>query len=208
MSKSVTRKHWYDGKFYAFFIDGTGSTLRRRIFKYIEPGKSVIDIGCGSGGVALQLAAGGRRVVGVDISGKMIAAAKQRQKKAEIPNIRFIQAGANEIGAWSQERFDYALFSFFLHEIDHPERIEILRQANRIAEKIIILDYYHPQPAGPRGRLIQLIERFTSPAHYRNYRDFLQRGGLIPLLAEAGLQLQQSTVNRLKLFQVVVAVEK
>lgn len=60
----------------------------------VVPGETVLDVGCGCGDTALQLAATGARVVGVDISEPMLAHARQRAKRAGAVNLEFLRADA------------------------------------------------------------------------------------------------------------------
>jgi ubiquinone/menaquinone biosynthesis C-methylase UbiE len=74
----LEKKHWYDGWFYAIFIDTDYLKIRERLLAYIEPESSVIDIGCGTGSFALKLSKKCASVTGIDISKKMISHAKRR----------------------------------------------------------------------------------------------------------------------------------
>ena len=52
--------------------------------------KVVIDFGCGAGGEAIELAQhGARHVYGVDISGRLLAAARQRAERESCKNVTF-----------------------------------------------------------------------------------------------------------------------
>jgi len=49
----------------------------------IQPGKQVLDLGCGPGNLTRELAAGGVRITGVDKSDAMIKRAKRPQSQAQ-----------------------------------------------------------------------------------------------------------------------------
>lgn len=76
----------------------------------VEPGERVIDVGCGSGSLALAVAAAGGRVTGLDISRPFVdhAAARARDLGADVD---FVLADAqdHDFGA---ARFDAALSRF------------------------------------------------------------------------------------------------
>lgn len=60
-------------------------------------GPEVLDLGCGTGNVALRLARRGVHVIGVDLSPEMLDIA--RQKTPRSPAVRWLEAGAVEL--WS-----------------------------------------------------------------------------------------------------------
>ena len=63
----------------------------------VAPGERALDIGCGPGSTAIELAARvapGGEVVGVDISPAMVAAAARRAAAAGASNVRFVVANA------------------------------------------------------------------------------------------------------------------
>jgi SAM-dependent methyltransferase len=55
-----------------------------------RPGAVILDAGCGNGRHAVQLAAAGYRVVGVDTSGVLLAAARRASR--DVPRPRFVRA--------------------------------------------------------------------------------------------------------------------
>jgi enediyne biosynthesis protein CalE5 len=66
----------------------------------LRPGLNVLDLGTGTGSVALRaaaLVAPGGHVLGVDISREMLAAAQGRAKTANITNITFREGGGEAI---------------------------------------------------------------------------------------------------------------
>lgn len=206
MSQTLLQKHWYDGWFYARFIDTDATPLRNKILDFLEDGKTVIDVGCGTGGFALKMASRCRYVLGVDVSEKQIVMAQRRKEKAGVQNVDFRHINAAALGKSLQEKFDYATLSLMIHEIPQSERLQILREIKQVAEKIIILDYNTPQPFSFWGAAIRTIELFAGREHYRNFKDFVRRGGLPELLRETGLAAQEEKINRARVFRTVLAV--
>ncbi len=205
MSNTLLQKHWYDGWFYARFIDAENNPLRDRVLGFIEPGSAAIDLGCGSGGFTLKLAGHCREVVGVDVSGKMIAAARKRLAKSGLGNVSFLHLHAGGLSEALPRRFDYAVLSLMLHETPPAERLQILGEARRAAGRIVILDYQTPQPRSAWGAGVGIVEFLAGREHYRNFRDFVRRGGLPALLQEAGLRIIQEKINRTGVFRLVLA---
>jgi len=69
-------------------------------------GDPVLELGCGTGRITLAIAEAGYRVVGLDISGKMLeraaAFAGARRKKAEKKKLVVGQSGSGERGQQSR----------------------------------------------------------------------------------------------------------
>jgi SAM-dependent methyltransferase len=79
----------------------------------VQPGERVLDLGCGPGTTAVELAnrvAPDGEVVGVDISPAMVAAAERRAAAAGVTNVRFaaVNAQTGSLGA----EFDAAYSRF------------------------------------------------------------------------------------------------
>ncbi|SMD08813.1 Ubiquinone/menaquinone biosynthesis C-methylase UbiE [Kibdelosporangium aridum] len=72
----------------------------------IQPADSVLDIGCGSGTTTRTAAASAKQVLGVDLSGQMIALARHRSDG--IANVRFEQADA-QVHPFADAEFDVAI---------------------------------------------------------------------------------------------------
>jgi SAM-dependent methyltransferase len=80
----------------------------------VKPGEHVLDVGCGCGQSALELAerVGPQgSVVGIDISQPMLARARERQNELQMKNLTFLHADA-QTHRFEQERFDL-IFSRF-----------------------------------------------------------------------------------------------
>ncbi len=75
----------------------------------VEPGASILDVGCGFGRHSIALAQRGYQVVGIDSSEAMIAAARDRSKAGQV-SPTFIQVRAEEFT--SVEKFDAAICLF------------------------------------------------------------------------------------------------
>ena len=90
----------------------------------IEPGTRALDIGCGTGRFAHELAARGVRVWGVDASAEMLAEAKAKA----VPGGGFKQAPAEDLpfkDAW----FDAAVLRQSVHLVERPAAF---REARRV----------------------------------------------------------------------------
>jgi ubiquinone/menaquinone biosynthesis C-methylase UbiE/DNA-binding transcriptional ArsR family regulator len=104
----------------------------------LDPGWVVGDLGCGTGGVAETVAPFVRRVVGVDESADMLAAAASRLEASPVSRGRVeLRAGRLEALPLEDASLDVALLVLVLHYVVHPERAlveawRVLRPGGRI----------------------------------------------------------------------------
>ena len=81
---------------------------------HLQPGDSVLELGCGTGTTALRLADGVRSYLATDISGGMIAIAEEKLAVESIPALSFRTATAEEL-VHEESRFDAVLGFNYLH---------------------------------------------------------------------------------------------
>lgn len=109
---------WYDK-----LVGADGSDYHRNVILpatmdllAVQEGDAVLDLCCGQGVLVRHLlAAGAARVLGVDASGKLIGAARQRyggEKKAA-----FLRADACAPGDWADGSFDAAACVMAVHDV-------------------------------------------------------------------------------------------
>jgi 2-polyprenyl-3-methyl-5-hydroxy-6-metoxy-1,4-benzoquinol methylase len=91
--------------------------------KYLHTTDLVLDFGCATGEKALELAGHVKKIYGIDISSKMVAAAKRKAAERKIQNIDFVQATIFD-GRLEKESFDVILAFGILHLLkDLPQSI-------------------------------------------------------------------------------------
>jgi SAM-dependent methyltransferase len=82
----------------------------------LEKGDAVLDLCCGQGVLVRHLiAAGAERVLGVDASGKLIGAARQRYGAEK--NASFLRADACAEGDWADGSFDAVACVMAVHDV-------------------------------------------------------------------------------------------
>lgn len=81
---------------------------------YLAADHAVFEFGCGTGTTALKLAPSVRRMVASDISGAMIAIARERAAAEGASNVEF-EIAAPDAGPWPATAFDVALGFNVLH---------------------------------------------------------------------------------------------
>jgi ubiquinone/menaquinone biosynthesis C-methylase UbiE len=205
MTNKLDKKHWYDGWIYAKFIDTKPIPFRYKILNFINKNSTILDIGCGTGGFTMELAKHSKQVVGIDISKKQITQAKTRLKDSDLKNLEFRHINAIKISEEFNTQFDFAVFTFMLHEIDHKDRIALLNEVSKIAKFAIIMEFNIPHPLNIWGIIDRTIEFLAGKNHFRNFLDFKRRGGINNILEESGFHISEERINRKSVFKIVVA---
>lgn len=197
------KNHWYDGWFYDKLIAPNQDRLFSEIKKIIEPGSSVIDVGCGTGRLAFQLNDKVSEIVGIDISLKNISKANLNLKSKPSKRIKFIHGGIKELSVSKSKKFDYAVITYVIHEMPPNEREEFLKHIAEISNKIIIGDYLIPRPEGFWNWLNELVEFAAGKDHYQNFRDFVKNGGINSLVSKLNFRILDETINKPKTAHLV-----
>jgi SAM-dependent methyltransferase len=120
------------------------------VAQHLERGMSVLDVGCGEGYVGEELAArGAGEVHGVDI--------------VDIRRLRGIGFSLYDGVhlAFPDERFDVVMLNFVLHHVPDERKIELVREALRVARAKVFIVEDTPATA---------FDRFMSQRHGEDYR--------------------------------------
>lgn len=205
MSQNIDKKHWYDGWFYARFIDPWGKEIRDNISNFIESNSVVIDVGCGTGALVFELSKKCKDVVGIELSLKMIRFANQLREKENISNVQFIHADAVRLSKTVKQRFDYAITSLVLHEMSDDDRIKAVNEMKSIAKKIIIADFTAPQPKNAWGILTTFAEFLGGFEHFNKYKSFITAGGIEGVIEKCVMEVEKEIVEKAGTYKVVKA---
>jgi hypothetical protein len=86
--------------------------------------------------------------------------------------------------------------TYVIHEVNEEERVKLLEDISKVADKIIIGDYLVPKPSGIWSVLNEVIEFAAGSEHYRNYKNYVRNGGLLSLANKAGLKIIKEIKNK------------
>lgn len=116
--------------------------------------RSVLDIGCGSGGLCAALAAKGFAMTGIDPSAEAVALAGQRVAGAAF------QAASAEALPFAPGAFDAAVFLNSLHHVPEPVMGTALAEALRVVGEgpVIVIE---PLARGPFFEVMRPVEDET-----------------------------------------------
>ncbi len=101
--------------------------------------KTILDIGCGTGALCYVLYKNGLKVIGVDAAEKMVEKSRENLKGT---NIKILKVDPNQDLPFEDNSFDIVISSYVAHGLKPDRRIELYKEASRVAkEKVIFHDY-------------------------------------------------------------------
>lgn len=167
-----------------------------------RPGDSVLDVCCGTGDLALELArlvgpAG--TVLGCDFSEEMLSLAAKKAAGRRVGQVRFEHADALHL-PYEDESFAAATVGFALRNLaDHQAGVAEMARVVRPGGTVVVLEFTRPlRPPFSTfydiwfDRLVPLLGRLSKDAAAYSYlpssvREFTDPRGLAAMLAAAGL---------------------
>jgi ubiquinone/menaquinone biosynthesis C-methylase UbiE len=135
--KQEARAAWTAGDYDAMMrqegLYEVGARLVRRVG--VGAGQDVLDVACGTGNAAIPAARAGASVTGLDLTPRMIEAARDRGRAASVA-IEWIEGDAED-PPFGDRRFDVVLSTFGCmfaprHEVVADEIARVLRPGGRI----------------------------------------------------------------------------
>lgn len=139
----------------------------------------VLDAGCGPGLVCRALLDAGHRVVGVDLSARMIERARARCPESD--RATFVRGSLYEIDPGGP--FDATISRYVLHHVADPlafvrRQVELVRPGG-----VVVLSDHTASPVAAEADRHNAIERLRDTTH----TDCLAPGAIADLLIAAGL---------------------
>jgi ubiquinone/menaquinone biosynthesis C-methylase UbiE len=158
--------------------------FRRHVLELadLEGSECLLDAGCGTGMMALRIAARhpGCTVHGIDISPKMIAVAR-RDAKTQGLAVDF-RVGSIAALPYADASFDVTLTNIMYHHLDLAEK---RRAVAEIARVLSSGGRYVSSEFGPRAR--NALQRHLAKGEYTLYPSHLTEAGLVVTHEELGV---------------------
>jgi demethylmenaquinone methyltransferase/2-methoxy-6-polyprenyl-1,4-benzoquinol methylase len=176
--------------------------MRRRVVRLsgVFPGMRVLDVATGTGAQARAFADAGAQVVGIDLSPRMLAIARRKNRGRDT---RFIEGDATAL-PMADETFDLSTVSFALHEMPLSVRSRAVRELARVTRRggtIVVVDH-----AAPRNRLWRaIVVHAWSLVERDAYPEFI-RSDMHVLLAQHGIAVRRDDRALLDTIQIKVGV--
>jgi demethylmenaquinone methyltransferase/2-methoxy-6-polyprenyl-1,4-benzoquinol methylase len=178
--------------------------LRRRVVRlaHVTLGMCVLDVATGTGAQARAFAAVGARVVGIDLSTRMLAIARRKNRD---PNTTFIEADATAL-PMPDESFDVGAVSLALHEMPPSVRSRAVHELARVTRRggtVVVVDFARPRNRIWRAIVVRVLSLFERDA----YPEFI-RSDLRALLSQAGIIVREEHRAFLDTARIVVGVRR
>jgi 2-polyprenyl-3-methyl-5-hydroxy-6-metoxy-1,4-benzoquinol methylase len=183
------------GILYRILIDPLLNGPRAEVLKLISRSDRIIDIACGTGTLAIEMAKRSGEVTGIDLDEGLIAYAINRQKEEALKNLDFKILDASDLSCFSEKEYDIAITSMAIHQFEPLLAIKILSEMKRIASKVLIADYNFPLPGNIPGKIARQIEHLAGGDHYRNFKNYNSMGGMKYFITKAGLSLCAESIR-------------
>jgi len=141
--------HWaarYDALIW-LMTGGRERAFRDRLaaLAHLRPGESVLDVGCGTGSLAMaakrQVGAAGR-VTGIDPSPEMIARAVRKARRSALDIV--FQEGVAETLPFPDGRFDVVMSTVMLHHLPKSVRALAIGEMRRVLKpggRVLAVDF-------------------------------------------------------------------
>ena len=186
---------------------GRDALVRASVLRFVQLNERLLDVGCGTGSLAVAAAQRGAHVVGIDRARPMLRLAREKAAHAGV-SVEF-REGKLPLLPTADEAFDVATATFVLSELSRDEAALAMRamaEAVRPGGRIIIADEAIPQPAGLR--LVATLQHAVFAALAFAFLQELtptRRHPLRTLAEEAGLSIREEVSFQAGALHLLVA---
>jgi ubiquinone/menaquinone biosynthesis C-methylase UbiE len=132
-----------------------------RLISQLKNGDRVLDLGCGTGALALRAAKIGAKVKGIDINPRMLEIAQARAKKVNLSHkIEFVEMGVIELDKEEAASFDVVMSGLCFSELTEDELKFTLKEVRKILKQgglLLVADEVRPRKI--HRRILNLLLR-------------------------------------------------
>jgi ubiquinone/menaquinone biosynthesis C-methylase UbiE len=161
-------------------------TFRHHLMDAVGPDDRVLEVGTGTGNIALHIASYVGSVVGVDISPEMVDLARGKVDGTGLENVEFRVGDAYAL-PFEAGSFDKVVFVNVLQTMKAPKRA--IKEAHRVlregGELVTVTYAFGDSSTWETIKLARWIVKYGKPAYWSNMKG----SDLSDLIAEAGFDI-------------------
>ncbi|RME81458.1 MAG: class I SAM-dependent methyltransferase [Caldilineae bacterium] len=176
---------------------------------HVQPGQRALDIGCGTGALALRAARLGADVVGIDVNPQMLALARaQAERQGLAEKVTWQEKGVAELGEEADAAFDVIMSGLCFSELTPDERHYTLEQARRLLRSgglLLLADETRPRDVGRRVLHVLIRLPLVLLTYFLTQTTTHALPDAPAMLREAGFEIDEVRFNRLHDFVAIVA---
>jgi len=180
-----------------------------RLATHVSEGARVLDIGCGTGALALRAARRGARVKGIDVSAGMLEIAAQRADEAGFSDsVELEEMGVALLDGEEGGSYDAVMSGLCLSELSDDEIVYTLTQIRRILRPgglLLVADEVRPRRLATRIAVALVRAPLVALAYVMAGRTTRAVERLPERVADAGLAVESTVTSALGSFCEVVA---
>jgi demethylmenaquinone methyltransferase/2-methoxy-6-polyprenyl-1,4-benzoquinol methylase len=178
----------------------------------VRPGSRVLEIGCGTGTLAILAAQAGAEVLGFDVSGAMLEVARGKIDAAGVSHkVRLEERGVSSMDGLADDSFDLVTSTLVFSELSPDERAYAVRHAYRVLHpggRLALADEVRPRSLLKRlahgaVRIPLLILTFALTQTTTRAVE-----GLPELISEASFRIESVERSSLDSFLYLIAIKE
>ena len=154
---------WEKGDFtkIADSMRDSGSALVGRLG--VTKGMKVLDLACGDGNTAIPEARLGAEVLGVDIAGNLVEAARRRAEAEGLNNCRFLEGDATDLRELGDESYDLVVTVF--GAMFAPKPLDVAKELVRVTRPggRIVMGNWIPGDPTLVAQILKISSAYTPP---------------------------------------------
>ncbi len=147
---------------------GQDARWKKRLVRMagVRPGERALDLACGTGDIAFAVAANGARVVGLDITPRMLQLARRK------PGVAAFLAGDMTSLPFKPQTFDLVTTGYGLRNVpDLTAAIDEIARVLRPGGRLLSLDFNRPQPVVIRSAYLAYLTVVGAALGWLLHRD-------------------------------------